>query len=615
MSRARPIAVLLVLLLQACGRGTPDEPLAYVAPNLNGTSRDAHGVQHTVSRTLAVIACGEGVAGNFAAPAELAGYEFQAFRGTRPLIELRTEGEATLPALALYGPRNDQGRWGDPLATRAAEGPGTLRLSGPELAAAGSYFVLVQDRAGQGGAFVLQLGCQGNAGPPACPGLSPCDLVCELGFVPDGDGCRTCSCVEPAWCSEERPCPTGQECGEDGRCQDRCATCSGWAPVCGADGQTYANACSAECRGVAYRPGSCPEPPRCREEGRCPAGLVCREGFCVPPDCPECDREATDPVCSQAGHPYRNVCELRCAEEELGYLAECRRQGCLRDAECLDGLACLPVEEERNLDVCRREPRSSSCVRECRPPNPETCGPDRGCPAGMSCYPLPPEGMTGVCLPTCTPGLDAACQLGMSCAVLPLPEAPWGQGVCLPSCSGPGAPCPRGMTCLPDMLDQPACQPCTCPELPGAPPVCGMDNRTYPNACEAICAGMLRFREGACEDQPCICPWEPDPVCGADRVIYNNFCEAEFCAGEREAPLEHCMGQPIALGCRDDLDCQVTGCSGTVCAARPNDACPSYSGEAMCQVRLGQCGCVRGLCQFRQTRQAYQCQVELRGGE
>ena len=61
-------------------------------------------------------------------------------------------------------------------------------------------------------------------------------------------------------------------------------------------------------------------------------------------------------------------------------------------------------------------------------------------------------------------------------------------------------------------------------------PVCGVDGKTYGNACEASCKGVEIVSEGACETESCICTEEYDPVCGADGKTYSNSCFAS-CKG------------------------------------------------------------------------------------
>jgi hypothetical protein len=132
---------------------------------------------------------------------------------------------------------------------------------------------------------ILVLSAQGEAAA-----ASSCDrytgAVCEIvaPSCPDGLelailGACDFACVDPATCAEPPPCGghLGQGCAEGAYCHyelpqmcgafDQTGVClprptrcdRNFAPVCGCDGNTYANACNAHAAGQSvFADGTCP---------------------------------------------------------------------------------------------------------------------------------------------------------------------------------------------------------------------------------------------------------------------------------------------------------------------------------------------------------------------
>ena len=247
-----------------------------------------------------------------------------------------------------------------------------------------------------------------------CDGLdNDCDGQVDNGpLCAGGSACVNGECVAPNACEAAADCPAGSVC-VNGRCapDGACICPEIWAPVCGVDGESYPNACHAECVNVPVaHEGEC-EPvaaERCDgldndgdgevDEGAlCPGGRMCVDGACAGPevceaaaDCPAgtvCDvatglcepdgacicPEIWAPVCGADGESYPNECHAACVGVPVVYDGECQPN--VNEEICGNG---LDDNQDGQVD------------EGCDPGM--ACDADAGCAAGQVC-------VNGACVP------------------------------------------------------------------------------------------------------------------------------------------------------------------------------------------------------------------------
>lgn len=502
------------------------------------------------------IEFGQSLEGEFAETPYYEAYSFDALPGARVTIQLDLLDDQSGPALFLYGPQAENGLWFGAIKVGNRLSDSAAVIIDFPLSKVGRYLILATaiDRS-IGGGYRVSLGCRDQCREPRCPDLT-CELYCPLGFLTDVNGCPTCICIEGTFCLSDDDCPIDFSC-IDGKCES------------------------------INKPS----------DGDCECAAV------------------YDPVCGSDGVTYGNACEAECYGIPISHPGECgddenvcdSDMDCPGDQTCMDGAcaaasvigcSCPPDFEP----VCGVDGRtySNACELEC---------------LGLEMLHDGPCGEEGACRPICWT-MD-----GVEAWVNPCSD----QVIGYQSCDGCEALClfPNSReegwysSCGFSLIQHADCaMGCGCPHV--WEPVCGADGETYPNRCEAECAGVQTAYFGECTADSRGCRSNTDCQWGQQCTYDDNCDPSDYnlvdgcygicvdswgfveCNSDEDCPLGQSCVETDGGGVCVEIEpqgCMVSGCHGEVCSSTPVATDCEWSAEyacyeyAACEMQEnGQCG-------------------------